>query len=49
MRPSVYPERVVFHDSAAVVAALKEKADREQIAFAELLRGAARRDVEQVR
>lgn len=45
MRPSVYPERVVFHDNPAIVAALKERAGRENVTLAEVLRRAARREV----
>jgi len=45
MRPSVYPERVVFNDHPAVIAALKAKAGREGLTLAEVMRRAARREV----
>lgn len=45
MRPSIYPDRVVFHDSPAVIAQLKAKAEREGVTFSEVMRRAARREV----
>lgn len=45
MRPSVYPEKLVFHECQGVAAELKAKAEREGITFSELLRRAARREV----
>lgn len=45
MRPSVYPERVVFNDHPAVVSALRAKAESEGLTFAEVMRRAARREV----
>ena len=44
MRPSIYPERVVFNDHPSVVAALKAKAESENVTFAEVMRRAARRE-----
>lgn len=45
MRPSIYPDRIVFHDSPSVIAKLKAKAESEGVTFSEVMRRAARREV----
>ena len=47
MRPSTYPERIVFNDSVIMAAALRAKAARENVTLAEVMRRAVRREVRQ--
>lgn len=47
MRPSIYPARIVFHANESVISQLKAKADREGVTFAEVMRRAARREVQE--
>ena len=47
MRPSTYPARITFHANTAVIASLKAKAEREGVTFAEVLRRAVQREVQE--
>lgn len=48
MRPSVYPERIVYHDNPQVLARLKAVANERGLSFPEVQRQANRAYLDQL-